>query len=343
VKQIGRELNVRYVLEGSVQRASNRLRVNVQLIDAETGNHLWAERFDKPVADLFDMQDEIVSRLANMLEAELVGAEARRAERSPHPNSMDLFFQGKAWWNRGLIPEYMAKARGCFERATALDPSNAEAMVGLALVNVSSGGSLTTDDWQAQMKVAETAITKVLSLVPNHAMAHVILGIAKMCTKRPDQGIAECERALELDRNFALAHGIIGWAKFLVGRSAETEAHVNEAFRLSPRDTFAYSWMVWVGFAKAQLNADTEAVAWFRRGLEANRNYSVGHFHLAAALARLGLLDQARAAVEAGLALDPSFTIRRLRATNAFSDNPTFLAGRERVIEGARRAGVPEG
>ena len=101
VKQIGRELNVRYVLEGSVQRGGNRLRVNVQLIDAETGNHLWAERFDKPVADLFDMQDEIVSRLANTLNAQLIEAEARRAERSLHPDAMDLYFQGKACCEQG--------------------------------------------------------------------------------------------------------------------------------------------------------------------------------------------------------------------------------------------------
>jgi len=101
LKQVGRELNVHYVLEGSVQRGGNRLRVNVQLVDAETGAHLWADRFDKPVADLFDMQDEIVSRLANTLDAQLTEEEARRSERSPHPNSMDLFFQGRALWNKG--------------------------------------------------------------------------------------------------------------------------------------------------------------------------------------------------------------------------------------------------
>ncbi len=104
VKTIGRELNVRYVLEGSVQRGGNRMRVNVQLIDAETGNHLWAERFDKPLADLFDMQDEIVARLAGALNAQLVAAEARRAEQAPNPNSMDLYFQGLAWLNKGVHP-----------------------------------------------------------------------------------------------------------------------------------------------------------------------------------------------------------------------------------------------
>ena len=104
VKTIGRELNVRYVLEGSVQRGGNRMRVNVQFIDAETGSHLWAERFDKPLADLFDMQDEIVARLAGALNAQLVAAEARRAEQAPNPNSMDLYFQGMAWFNKGTDP-----------------------------------------------------------------------------------------------------------------------------------------------------------------------------------------------------------------------------------------------
>ncbi len=94
-RAIGRELNVRYVLEGSIQRGGTRMRVNVQLIDAETGNHLWAERFDKPLADLFDMQDEIVARLANALNTQLVAAEAQRAEQAPNPDSMDLYFQGR--------------------------------------------------------------------------------------------------------------------------------------------------------------------------------------------------------------------------------------------------------
>ena len=116
LKQIGRELSVRYVLEGSVQRSANRMRVNVQLIDAETGNHLWADRFDKPVADLFDMQDEIVARLANTLSAQLIIAEARRADRGPSPDSMDLYFQGMSWYNKGFTPENSQK-RGTFSRA----------------------------------------------------------------------------------------------------------------------------------------------------------------------------------------------------------------------------------
>ncbi len=319
LKQIGRELNVRYVLEGSVQRSGNRLRVNVQLIDAETRNHLWAERFDKPVTDLFDMQDEIVARLANTLDAQLIAAEARRAERSLHPNSMDLFFQGRACWNKGSAPEYMTQARNFFERSLALDPNNIDAMVFVAAVHIVVGAGFQTDDRAAHLAVAETTLTKALSHAPNHAFAH-----------------------LALDRNLADAHAFIGEARTYMGRAAETEAHINEAFRLSPRDIFAFNWLMLIGYAKLQLNADAEAVSCFRRSIEANRNYPVTHFALAAALVLLGSLDEARAAAKAGLALDQSFTIRRYR-NGAPSDNPTYLASRERVYEGMRMAGVPEG
>jgi TolB-like protein len=116
-REIGKELGVRYVLEGSVQRDAGRMRVNVQLIDAETGNHLWADRFDKPLADLFEMQDEIVARLANQLGTELISAEARRGQQAANPDSMDLYFQGMEWFNRGTNLENMNHARGFFERA----------------------------------------------------------------------------------------------------------------------------------------------------------------------------------------------------------------------------------
>jgi tetratricopeptide (TPR) repeat protein len=326
-----------------VQRGANRLRVNVQLIDTETGNHLWAERFDKPIADLFDMQDEIVSRLANALDAELVAAEARWAERSANPDAMDLVFQGRAWINKGLTPDYLARARTFFERALALDPENIEAMVGLASVDQWTGAALMTDNPSARFAAAEATCAKALSFAPNHAGAHLVLGAAQIFSKRVVQGIAELNRVLALDRNSAFAHSVIGYAKIFLGRGAETEAHINEALRLSPRDTQLPRWFVWVGTAKVALSADTEAVAWLRRGLEANRNYSVAHFHLAAVLARLGEVDEARSAVQAGLALDPGFNIRRFRASNAWSDDPAYLAGRERQCEGMRLAGVPEG
>ena len=342
LKQLGRDLNIRYVLEGSVQRGDARLRVNVQLVDAETGAHLWADRFDKPIADLFDMQDEIVSRLANTLNAQLTEEEARRSQRSPDPDSMDLNFQGRALWNKGWTPEYMTQARDLFERALALDPKNIEAMVGLAAVDLVVGGVHFTDDRAAHLAAAEATVVKALSYAPNHAFAHLVLGTVLNLTNRAAQGIAECERALAMDRNLAAAHWEIGAAKYYVGRGAETEAHINEAFRLSPRDMLAYSWLMTLGFAKLQLRADAEAVGWLLRSIEANRNHPLPHFFLAAALALLGSLDQARAAASAGLALEPSFTIRRFR-NGVSSDNPTYLAERERVYQGMRMAGVPEG
>jgi len=341
VKKLGRELNVSYVLEGSVQRTGNRLRVNVQLIDAETAKHLWAERFDKPVADLFDMQDEIVSRLANTLNSQLVEIEARRAERLPQPDVMALIFQGSNSWNKGSTPEHMEKALSFFQRALELDPINIEAMVNVAAVYAVSSALYLFDDRKARFEKAEAILTKALSIAPQHARAHLFLGIVQLATNRAAQGISECERALALNRNLADAHGAIGVAKIFIGRSEETEGHIQEAMRLSPRDDSIYRWMHYIGVAKLMLGADAEAVVWLRRCLEANRNYPIAHFHLAAALARLGSLDEARAAVQAGLALDPAFTIQRMRGVT-LSDNPTFRAGSKRIREGMRMVEVPE-
>ena len=342
VKQIGREINVRYVLEGSVQRGGNRIRVNVQLIDAETGNHLWAERFDKPLADLFDMQDEIVARLARQLDAELVAAEARRAERAPDPDAMDLYFQGTACWHKGQSQEILTQARGYFERALARDPGNVDALLGAAWTDAMRGIFFLSDDRAQHLAAAETAATRVLSLAPNHAFAHFVLGCVQIFTNRVTQGIAEAERALALDRNLANAHAFIGAGKAFAGRAEETEAHVQEALRLSPRDSFAYQWMARVAANKLNLGAYAEAAQWARRSIEANRNYPLAHFWLAAALAQLGRLDEARQAGKPGFALAPGFTIARYRA-GVQSDNPTYLAQRERIIEGMRKAGVPDG
>ena len=229
VKQIGRELGVRYVLEGSVQHGGNRLRINVQLIDAETGNHLWAERFDKPVADLFDMQDEIVARLANALNAELIAIEARRAEQSPNPDSMELYFQGMAWANKGVNPEYFGKARTYFERALVLDPANIDAMVGQARVDVEMVATGLSDDRAARLASAEAALNKALSLAPNHPWAHAWMGLVYLQSNRGLQAIAEAERALALDQNLAHAQaGVLATAKISVGRAEETEGHVQE-------------------------------------------------------------------------------------------------------------------
>jgi len=344
VKQIGRELNVRYVLEGSVQRGGGRMRVNVQLIDAESGSHLWAERFDKPLADFFDVQDEIVALLANRLRTELVSAEARRAERSPSPDSLDLFFQGLASQNKGPTPENLSQAQSYFERALALDPGNIDALIHLAFVDCLVATYLLSDDKAERIAKSEAALTKALSLAPEHAFAHLCLGIVLGWTKRAEQGVAECERALAIDRNLAFAQAVIGARKIYLGRAEETEAHVREALRLSPRDGWVFYWLMFVGMANTFLGRYEEAVNWLRRSIEANRNNPLSLVFLPSGLGHLGRLEEARAAVEAALAVNPRATIARFKATLAsFSDNPVFLAGLERVVEGLRKAGLPEG
>src|SRR6185437_4028694 len=191
---------------------------NVQLIDAETGNHLWAERFDKPIADLFDMQDEIVARLAGTLSAQLVAAEARRAEQAATPDSMDLYFQGLAWLNKSPTPDNVVRARSFFDRALAADPENVEALVGSARADAIEGASSFVTDPVAVLFAAEAKLIKALSLVPDHARGHLLLGYVDILTKRAAKGIAECEHALSLDRNLAQAHAFIGLCKFYIGR-----------------------------------------------------------------------------------------------------------------------------
>jgi len=224
----------------------------------------------------------------------------------------------------------MTQARDFFERALALDPGNVEALIGLASADLGMGATLLTDERTALLSAAETNAIKALSLAPDHAVAHMVLGIGYIHTNRATQGIAECTQALVLNPNLADAHTAIGWGKCAMGQAGETEAHVLEALRLSPRDIRAYSWMYCVGRAKIQLDADAEAAAWLRRSIETNRNYPLAHFALAAALALSGALDEARSAAKAGLSLNPGFTIRRMRASTT-SDNPAYLAGLERL------------
>ena len=272
-KEIGKELGVRYVLEGSVQRDQNQVRVNAQLIDAKSGGHIWAERFDKPLANLFSLQDEIVASLASQLDVELMANEARRAERTPNPNSMDLYFQGMSWFNKGRYAENMPEARGLFERALALDPGNLDALLGTAAVDLQVAAGYQTDDRPGRFAAVEATLTKVLSQSPNNALAHYLMCRVLVQSKRGAQGIAECERALALNPNLATAHAQIGLAKVFDGHPEETESHE----------------------------------------LELNPNYATGRFNLAATLVELGRIDEARAEAQTGLALNPGFTIRRYR------------------------------
>ncbi len=272
---------------------------------------------------------------------QLITVEARRAEHIPHPDSMDLYFQGVACVNKGWVPEHIAQARTFFERALARDPENVDALVGTALTDFVHALNFFPDDRATILSTAEATLTRALSLAPEHADAHMLLGAVHINTKRAAQGISENERALTLNRNLASAHMHIGVAKCFVGRAQETEGHINEAIRLSPRDTGVYIWLAMAGYAELLLSRDNEAASLLHRSIEANRNYALPHFWLAAALAHLGRLDEARAATQAGLALNPSTTVSGFRNVRR-SDNPIWVVQRERIIDGMRKAGVPE-
>jgi tetratricopeptide (TPR) repeat protein len=236
----------------------------------------------------------------------------------------------------------MTKARGFFERTLTLDAQNVDALVGISQVDANVAVGLSTSDRAARFAAAEAAAVEALSLAPDHAVAHLCMGMVLGFTNRAVQSIAELDRALILDRNLAGAHALIGQSKLLIGRGEETEAHVQGALRLSPRDAWVYTFFVIVGLAKSLLGKHEEAISWMRRSIESNRTYSLSHFILAAALANVGEIDEARSEVAIGLALDRQFTIANFCAA-AWSDNPVYLAQRARVLEGMRKAGVSEG
>jgi TolB-like protein len=341
VRAIGRELGVRYVLEGSVQRSGERMRVSAQLIDAENGGHIWAERFDQPVADLFDLQDAIVGRIATTLSTQLYAAAARRAEMKPTPDSMDLFFRGRAWLHRGVTPETIAQARPFFARAQALDPENVYAMAGEAAgCALAAAMGPSRRDIAALLAAAEAAAAKAVGFAPDYAEARYAMGLVLTFTKRSAQGVAAFDRALALNRNLVQAHAMLGFGKICLGRSEETEAHIHDAFRLSPLDPDAFTWLMFAGLAALHLGRNEDAAGWLKQSIDAYPGFPAVHFLLSAALGNLGQRDDARMAVQAGLRLNPTFSVREFRGRE-YSDNAVYLEQRERIIEGLGRAGAP--
>ena len=341
-REIGKELGVRYILEGSVQRDQSQVRVNAQLIDTENGGHLWADHFDGPLAELFQMQDQIVSSIDGQLRTELVADQAQRAQRASTPDSMDLFFQGQAWVNKGPTGENLAQARSFFERALALNPDNLSALTAKLHVDLTFVAQYMVDDRAERLAAIEATVIKLLGQAPNKPALHFLMCQVQIQTNRSAEGIAECQRALALNPILANVHAQIGIASLVNGHPEETESHVREAMDASPRDITMFIWIADIAVAKLYSGADEEAVAGLRQTLDFYRNYAIAHFYLSAALELLGRHDDAQEEVQAGLALNPQFTIHRFRA-GAQSDNPIFLEQRERIIEAMQKAGIPEG
>jgi TolB-like protein len=342
IKQIGRQLGVRYALEGSILKSGDQIRINARLVDAETGAHVWAARFDKAVTDLFVAQDEIVAHLAAQLDAALVSAEARRAERSPHPDSMDFYFRGKACLNKTHDPMELGRALTLFLEALRIDSDNVDALVWAAYIDALLGCVNFDERGPTRFVAAERNAARALLLAPKHAYAHVVIGFVMGVTKRVDRAMTESIHALLLDPNLALAHALMGLHALHLGRGEETEGHVREALRLSPFDPFASRWFAIVGFAKNSLARYEEAITWLTQSISRDGTFAMAHFHLGSALAHAGRLENARSAAATGLALDPTFNLASFRAAE-LSEDPCYFAWRERLIEGMRKAGVPDG
>jgi adenylate cyclase len=244
-KQIGRELGVRYGLEGSVRRSGSQVRVNAQLIDAETDTHLWAERFDGNTSDLFALQDEVTSRIAIALNLELVGAVAARS--TDHPDALDFILRGRATIYKPLSRDSLAEAIGLFEHALKLDPQSAEAQSFLAVMLVSRVLDFGSSSQNADISRAEELAAKATAASPRSSLPHYAKAEVLRVQRRSAEAIPEYEAALALNRNWVTAFAALGRCKIRIGPIEEGIAAQEQAIRLSPRDPNIWNWYFRIG------------------------------------------------------------------------------------------------
>jgi TolB-like protein len=343
-RQIGRELGVRYVLEGSVQNAGERTRFNAQLVDAESGAHLWAERFDKQRTDPLERPMSVPERppvKSVIHRVEAVGTLARRP-LALRRDQLDVDGTRQAGNDLVLHLEAARQARGCFEAALRLDEYNVGALLGFADTHMSEVNMYASDDRAGQIRAAEAAATKALMLAPDSANAHVTYGTVLYAMCAPERALREFKLAIGLDGNLAIAHAYVGLMKFFLGRAGETRAHVEEAIRLSPRDPLLFRWHFFIGLADIYLGRVVRGIESMRKSVEINPNWGLSQFVLAGALALAGLLAEAAEVCAIARRLAPNFTIAKYRA-EAIGDNPVYLAQREYFDKGLRLAGAPDG
>ena len=348
-KQIGRELGVRYVLEGSVEHFGDRVRINAQLIDAETNMHFWAERFDHDAGDFFTLQDEITHRLAGALNANLIKVEASHS--TDNPDALDYILRGRAAENDGWTRENYARAIDFFERARALDPRSAEAQTLLANVLVNRVLRGQTDTAAADTARADELVEQALVASPASASVHSVKAQILRIQGRCPEAIPEFERAIAANRNFSSAYGNLGWCKFLTGSIDEMIPLAEQAIRLNPRDPFVGTLYDRIGHARLLQSRTDEAIAWFKKALIARPIGKLGivHLFLASAYALQGETELAAselAQVRRFFKPD-TFNITWLKAHMMYRPEPgpppAIRALDDRTyFAGLRKAGMPE-
>ena len=343
-KAIGKELGVRYVLEGSVQRDASRVRVNAQLIDAESGAHLWADRFDDDVADLFKLQDEVVARLARTLQIELVNAEAQRSlhDRPRNPDAIDLTMRGLALLNQPFAKASSYQARDLFEQALTLDPANADALAGAAYVDSSDyiyGWSDQQDLYARAMQRANQA----LALNPDQATAHytkarLIMNKAKRNdAASANEVIAEAEASLRADPSLARAYQPMAVGEMLLGQYEQAILHLEQAMRISPRDSSIGLWHMEMGRQLLALRRTDAAVQEGISAIDSGYRTVLGYAALAAFYAAADKAPEAKAALAEAMKLNPKFSVAWLDARS-----PAFIDGLPGFREALIKAGLPE-
>jgi len=339
--QIGRELHVRYVVEGSVRRSKNRVRVGVQLIDTETGGHLWAERFDRDVAELLEMQDEITGRIALALHFKFTDVGRRRAERSNHPDALDLVFRGLAALYKPTSKATLEMTRGFFENALQIDNCSTRAWAGLSEAHAGVVLARWSEAPAEQLRAAEDAAAKALACDPTNPAAHMARAAVLYAQMNLEAALVEYAKVIELGANWPTAHAKMGSLNALLGRPEETFRLVEKAIKLSPRDGSLGEWYLYIGVAQFMMDRLEEAIIWLRRSTEANPDLGINYSVLASACSLAGRNEEAGAALSAYRRLNPIMTINKLRSS-PYSDHPAYLASRERFYEGLRNAGLPE-
>jgi adenylate cyclase len=344
-KRVGRELGVRYILDGSLRRTESMVRVNARLIDARTGAEIWSERVDGDWAKSMQLQDIITGRLARRLDLELTNQESRDAEvlRPNNPNAVDLTMRGWAVLNQPYSREQLAQSSALFERALQIDPGFPKALVGLAATLAVGVNYRWTDAPADQLRRAENAVDQVLSQFPSEAMAHFVKGeIQRAKGRNLDAAVGEYVAAIAINPSLAPAHGALGATKIRVGRSAEAFAPLQIAIQLSPRDPLLNTWYFYVCHAHTHLGQYDEAIDWCRRSI-AVKPFWIAYADLAAANALTGHEREAHAAVAELRRLRPNYTVALwLQDGFGWSDNVVFLAEFQRIAEGLRKAGLPE-
>ncbi len=340
-RKIGRELGVRYVVEGSVQRSGKEVRINVQLVDAATGAQLWAERFDRDLGDLFALQNEITARVARALQSQLAIAEAARP--IVHPDALDYILRGRAEVTKPISHETYDEAVRDFETALAFDPNSSDAQAWLAAVLVVRVLDELSNFPDLDLRRAQDLDARALAAAPNSALAHYVKGQVLRAQSRCGEAIPEYETAIALDRSRAPAYAHVGWCKFLSGSMDGAIPYLEQAIHLSPHEPGIAAWYGRIGVMQLLKGNTGEALASLERARGENARLPFVHAYLAAAYATTG--DHERAAKELAEAQRLGTSYANLAAVkkSIWFDNPKIRALAEaNYFPALRRAGLPE-